>query len=175
MLRLQLQHAPMSLHHPLKTNKPNNNSDLKVGTMTANVLIKQQRITLNHWLRPTEFNMKFSPLPHNNACLVTLPKQVVMSQTPTLRAALTRQLESGTNRLIVDLHEVEYIDSSGLSILISALKVADKTAGEVVLLSPTNGVRALIELTQLHQIFTIFENKHSAIEHVCSPSAVSNH
>jgi len=111
--------------------------------------------------------MKFSPLALDNACLITLPKEMVMSQTPTLRAAITRQIEAGSNKLVLDLHQVEYIDSSGLSILVSALKLTQKKAGEIILLSPSAGVRALIELTRLHQIFTIYEDEAAAIEHIC--------
>jgi len=111
--------------------------------------------------------MNFFPLALENACLITLPKEMVMAQTPTLRAAISRQIENGSNKLVMDLHQVEYIDSSGLSILISALKLTKKHAGEVILLSPTPSVRSLIELTRLHQVFTIYEDKAAAIEHIC--------
>ncbi len=112
--------------------------------------------------------MKFSPLALDNACLITLPKEMVMAQTPTLRAAISRQIESGSNKLVMDLHQVEFIDSSGLSVLVSAHKLTQKRSGEVILLSPSPGVRSLIELTRLHQVFTIFEDKGAAIEHICS-------
>ncbi|WP_076411088.1 STAS domain-containing protein [Shewanella sp. UCD-KL12] len=112
--------------------------------------------------------MKFSPLTLDNACLVTLPKEMVMAQTPTLRAAISRQIESGSNKLVMDLHQVEFIDSSGLSVLVSAHKLTQKRSGEVILLSPSAGVRSLIELTRLHQVFIIFEDEDAAIEHICS-------
>ncbi|QYJ98979.1 STAS domain-containing protein [Shewanella alkalitolerans] len=115
--------------------------------------------------------MKFIPLAHHNAAMVVLPSQVIMSQTATLRMAIIRQLESGSHRLVMDLSQVEYIDSSGLSILISVLKKAKQLGGDVVLLSPTPGVRALIELTRLHQIFTLFENREAACEYICSPAS----
>ncbi|AQS38807.1 anti-anti-sigma factor [Shewanella psychrophila] len=111
--------------------------------------------------------MKFSPLALENACLVTLPKEMIMAQTPTLRAAISRQIETGSTKLVMDLHQVEYIDSSGLSILVSAHKLTQKHSGEVILLSPSAGVRALIELTRLHHVFTIFEDRDAAIEHIC--------
>ncbi|QFU23410.1 STAS domain-containing protein [Shewanella eurypsychrophilus] len=112
--------------------------------------------------------MKFHPLSLDNACLITLPKEMIMAQTPTMRAAIARQIETGSNKLVMDLHQVEYIDSSGLSILVSAHKLTQQRSGEVILLSPSAGVRALIELTRLHHIFTIFEDKDAAIEHICA-------
>lgn len=113
--------------------------------------------------------MQFTPLKESNACIITLPKEMLMTETPTLRAAILKQVQSGVTRLIMDLHQVEFIDSSGLSVLISALKQAQKEDGEVVLLSPSDGVRALIELTRLHQVFHIYEDQAEAINYICGP------
>ncbi|WP_299490234.1 STAS domain-containing protein [uncultured Shewanella sp.] len=113
--------------------------------------------------------MKFTPLKQANACLITLPKEMLMTETPTLRAAILKQISSGVTRLIMDLHQVEFIDSSGLSVLISAMKKANQEGGEVVLLSPSDGVRALIELTRLHQVFHIYESQPAAIDYICGP------
>ncbi|ABV86755.1 STAS domain-containing protein [Shewanella pealeana] len=112
--------------------------------------------------------MTFSQLAQNNACKITLPVEVIMTQTPTLRAAILQQIDAGMSQLIIDLHKVEYIDSSGLSVLISALKRVEKVNGEIVLLSPTAGVRSLIELTRLHQIFAIYEDETAAIDYICN-------
>ncbi|MCL1139541.1 STAS domain-containing protein [Shewanella pneumatophori] len=112
--------------------------------------------------------MTFSQLPQYNACKVTLPLEVVMTQTPTLRAAILQKINAGMTQLVIDLHQVEYIDSSGLSVLISALKRIEQLDGDIVLLSPTAGVRSLIELTRLHQIFAIYEDEAAAIEYICN-------
>ncbi|MEZ9597031.1 STAS domain-containing protein [Shewanella sp. 10N.261.52.F9] len=116
--------------------------------------------------------MTFSQLAQNNACKITLPTEVVMTQTPTLRAAILQQINAGMSQLIIDLSQVEYIDSSGLSVLISALKRIEQIDGDIVLLSPTAGVRSLIELTRLHQIFAIYEDENAAIEYICNESNV---
>ncbi|GIU51735.1 anti-sigma factor antagonist [Shewanella sairae] len=114
--------------------------------------------------------MTFSQLPQSNACKVVLPAEVVMAHTPTLRAAILQQINSGMTQLIIDLHKVDYIDSSGLSVLISALKKLEQVNGDIVLLSPTAGVRSLIELTRLHQVFAIYEDEQAAIEYICNES-----
>ncbi|MEZ9198454.1 STAS domain-containing protein [Shewanella sp. 10N.286.54.B9] len=112
--------------------------------------------------------MKFSQLAQNNACKITMPVEMVMTQTPTLRAAILQQIDMGMTQLVIDLHQVHYIDSSGLSVLISALKKVEEHDGEIVLLSPTSGVRALIELTRLHQVFAIYEDEAAAIDYICN-------
>ncbi|AEG09449.1 STAS domain-containing protein [Shewanella sp. SP2S2-4] len=118
--------------------------------------------------------MKFSPIEKQNASIVTFPTEMIMANTPTHRAALLRHMENGTNRLIINLEEVKYIDSSGLSVLISALKYAQLHDGEILLLSPSDNVRSLIELTRLHQIFTIYECQDAAIAHLSHSSMQVN-
>ncbi|QQX81834.1 STAS domain-containing protein [Shewanella sp. KX20019] len=115
--------------------------------------------------------MTFSPLAQNNACKITFPVEVIMTKTPTLRAAMLQQINAGMTQLVIDLHQVQYIDSSGLSVLISALKKVEEQDGEIVLLSPTAGVRALIELTRLHQVFSIFEDETAAVDYICNELA----
>lgn len=117
--------------------------------------------------------MTFSQLQQSNACKVTLPAEVVMTQTPTLRAAILQKINAGMTQLVIDLHQVEYIDSSGLSVLISALKRIEQLDGDIVLLSPTAGVRSLIELTRLHQVFAIYEDETAAIEYICNETEVA--
>ena len=71
---------------------------------------------------------------------------------------------SGQRHLVLDLGGVAFVDSSGLSVLVSALKAAKKVSGSVVLLNLTNGVRALIELTRMHEVFQIFADQQAAID-----------
>ncbi|MBT1442983.1 STAS domain-containing protein [Shewanella sp. JM162201] len=110
--------------------------------------------------------MKFHPLPKSHASLITLPNEMVMAQTPTHRAALLKHMESGATSLVLDLTDVRYMDSSGLSVLVSVYKRSRELCGEVVLVSPSDGVRALIELTRLHQIFDIYEDRQAAIRYI---------
>lgn len=98
-----------------------------------------------------------------NASLVTMPGNMTMNNAATLRGALLKLINNGTNKIIVDLHQVEYVDSSGLSVLVTAFQRLAQNEGEIVLLSPSNHVRSLIELTRLHQIFTIYEDKQAAL------------
>ncbi|MBX9920794.1 MAG: STAS domain-containing protein, partial [Mycolicibacterium frederiksbergense] len=56
--------------------------------------------------------------------VVTPAGRLNMVAAPTLRKELHAIVESGQTRLVVDLSEVDFIDSSGLGALISGLKVA---------------------------------------------------
>jgi anti-sigma B factor antagonist len=81
-----------------------------------------------------------------------------------LRKDVKDIVASGRARLLFDLKGVNFIDSSGLSVFVTALNAARAAGGDVALLGLTKDVRSLIELTRLHRIFTIHEDEAAAIE-----------
>ncbi|NKF51707.1 STAS domain-containing protein [Shewanella sp. WXL01] len=107
--------------------------------------------------------MKFEAKPNMRASLVRLPETMVMAQTPTYRAAIIDYIDRGNTRLAIDMSELQYIDSSGLSILISARNQVKKYCGEIVLLNPNPSVMALLELTRLHHIMDIYQDESQAL------------
>lgn len=64
---------------------------------------------------------------------------------------------------MLDLSGVTYVDSMALSALVSALKLARKKGGKLVLLRPTPPVRSLLEVTRLDLVFLVFEDEESAM------------
>lgn len=85
---------------------------------------------------------------------VTVRGAVDLESSPQLGAKLRSALQ-GTPALAVSLTEVSYMDSSGLATLIQALKLANRTAVKFRLLAPSDQVQSVLELAQLHQLFTI--------------------
>ncbi len=112
--------------------------------------------------------MNLNSQTQGNVDVVELPPRLVMADAPGARNALRELIGQGRRRLVLDLGNVAYIDSSGLSVLISTLKAAQAAQGEVVLLNPSAEVRALIELTRLHQVFEIFEDSAAAVTRLAS-------
>ena len=74
-------------------------------------------------------------------------------------AALVAVLERGDGSLHLDLERLDFLDSSGLSVLASLLKRARRRQGDVVLFNVGTRVRALLELTRLHEIFEMREDE----------------
>jgi anti-sigma B factor antagonist len=73
---------------------------------------------------------------------------------PAFRAALTERIEQGHRRLRINMEWVEFIDSSGLGALVSAIKRIGKD-GELRVCSVAPAVRAMFELTRLNRVITI--------------------
>jgi anti-sigma B factor antagonist len=86
-----------------------------------------------------------------------------MSNAPAYRHAIRDVIDGGRVRIVMDMTGVEFVDSSGLSVLISALKSARKVGGDVSLSGPSAEVQALIELTRLHHLFEIFADERAAV------------
>lgn len=61
----------------------------------------------------------------------------------------------------VDLSAVDFVDSSGLSVLVYAHKRATELAGEVVLFGASRRILRLLEITQLEQVFPVYADAES--------------
>ena len=80
--------------------------------------------------------------------------EVDMDSSPRLRDQIQGNLK-GTSSLKVRLKDVDYVDSSGIAVLIQGMKDAGKVGVPFALLDPTDNVRSVIELAMLQEVFTI--------------------
>lgn len=103
---------------------------------------------------------------HGSVDVIELPTRLSMSDAGSVRESLHELVKQGRENLVLDLGKVNFMDSSGLSVLLSARKNVTKTNGQVVLLNPSAEARALIELTRLHEVFEIFADKDAAVKHL---------
>ena len=86
---------------------------------------------------------------------VRLLGELDMSTAPQLREELLRLASDGATLVTVDLSELAFVDSTGLSVLITALKRLRQQGGEMALRSPTPGTRRVLEITGLTEVFPI--------------------
>ena len=83
--------------------------------------------------------------------------------TEALRDTVRDLLSKGQNRILLNLGEVNYIDSSGIGELVSAFTAAKKQGGEVKLLNLTKKVHDLLQITKLYTVFDVKDDEASAI------------
>lgn len=67
-------------------------------------------------------------------------------------------------KLVIDLSEVEYCDSSGLSAILLAFRILQSNEGFIRIASPTKNVKTLIEISQLDRVLTICNTVNEAIK-----------
>ena len=67
-------------------------------------------------------------------------------------------------KLVIDLGEVEFIDSSGLGSLVAGYRLVSSEAGDIKLSSPTPQTQSLFELTRMDKLFDVFDHHLKAAE-----------
>jgi len=80
-----------------------------------------------------------------------------------VRDAIRDLIGKGTKNILLNLGDVNYIDSSGLGELVSAFTTAKNQGTEVKLLNLTKKVHDLLQLTKLYTVFDIKDDEASAI------------
>ncbi|MFY9855717.1 MAG: STAS domain-containing protein, partial [Terracidiphilus sp.] len=80
-----------------------------------------------------------------------------------LRDAIRGLIGKGKKSVLLNMSEVNYIDSSGLGELVSAYTTAKNQQAEVKLLKLTRKVHDLLQLTKLYTVFDIKDDEASAI------------
>ncbi len=86
---------------------------------------------------------------------VRLLGELDMSTAPRLSDELVRLASDGPSMVTVDLSDLAFIDSTGLSVLITGLKRLRQQGGDLALRSPTPGTRKVLEITGLTEVFSI--------------------
>lgn len=85
-----------------------------------------------------------------------------LSNAAGLRDYLIEQVQQGHYNLAVDLGGVEFMDSSGLAVLISGLRRTREHDGALVLISPTASVKRVLTITGLDRVFDIYDSVEKA-------------
>ena len=81
----------------------------------------------------------------------------------TLREEVRKLLAEGKKKIVLNLAEVNYIDSSGLGELVSAYTAVKNSGGELKLLNLTSRVRDLLVITKLVTVFDVKDNEAAAV------------
>jgi len=80
-----------------------------------------------------------------------------------LKRELAQLVSEGHTRLLVDLDEVPFVDSTGLGALVSGLKAARQAGGDLRLLRPGEQTKVVLELTTLERILQSYDTVEEAL------------
>jgi anti-sigma B factor antagonist len=97
--------------------------------------------------------------------IVDISGQITLGQEIGLLRNTVRDLVAqGEKRIILNLAEVSYIDSSGLGELISSYTTVRNNGGQLKLMNLTKKVHDLLLVTKLYTIFDVKENEYMAVK-----------
>ena len=92
--------------------------------------------------------------------------EIHVSTAPHFRQGLEAMIERGDGLIGLDLSAVEFIDSTGLSVLLNGLRLVSQRGGRMALVCKNPTVLRLFEITSLDTTFDIVADRETAITHV---------
>ncbi len=81
----------------------------------------------------------------------------------TLRDSLKELIAKGDKKILLNLGEVSYIDSSGIGELVSGFTTVTNQGGQLKLLGLNKRVKDLLQVTKLYTVFEAFEDEAEAV------------
>ena len=103
-------------------------------------------------------------------CLVSLGGEVDLYTAPELKQELHRLVGKGAKRIVIDMSETTFIDSTTLGVLLSVVKRVRPEGGSVVLVCPDRNVKRIFEITLLDRVFAIVDSRDEAMAELSGES-----
>lgn len=101
-----------------------------------------------------------------NAAMIDLEGEVDVYTAPQLKQQIINMLDNNILHVIVNLTNVEYLDSTALGVLIGGLKRLRERSGTLDLVCPNPRIRRIFEITGLDKIFDIYSTEEEAMNKV---------
>lgn len=110
-------------------------------------------------------NLKIEERRINNVLILDITGKLRLGEgSAEFHTAIRKLAESGEKRIIINLANVSYIDSSGLGELVAGYTALKKNDGELKLLHLTTRVRELMVMTKLLTVFDAYEDEAEAVK-----------
>jgi anti-sigma B factor antagonist len=97
-------------------------------------------------------------------CVLDLSGRITLGEgSAYLRQMLKDTVSRGNTKIILNLGDVDYIDSSGIGELVSAFTTVRSAGGELKLLNLTKRVHDLLQITKLYTVFDVHSDERLAV------------
>jgi anti-sigma B factor antagonist len=103
--------------------------------------------------------------------VVSLEGEVDLYTAPELKQELHRLVGEGAKRIVIDMTQTTFIDSTTLGVLLSVVKRVRPEGGSVVLVCPDRNVKRIFEITLLDRVFTIVDTREEAFDEMASSAS----
>lgn len=86
-----------------------------------------------------------------------------------LRERVISLVDAGTRALLIDLHDVTYVDSGGIGALVEMYMYVTRRGGRFVLVRPSHCADRVLHITHLSSTFQIFDEEAAAVRSLTVP------
>ncbi len=95
---------------------------------------------------------------------VEVQGEIDVYTSPRVKETINELIEKGHYHLVINLEGVRYIDSTGLGVLIGALKKVREHSGRILLVCTNPQIKKIFNITGLVKIFEIFKDEDEAMQ-----------
>jgi anti-anti-sigma factor len=100
----------------------------------------------------------------SGAVVVRATGEITIEHSPSLHKSLVEICAQKPDKLVLNLSEVNHIDSSGVGTLVEIYRRIDRINGRMYLVGMTRQVRGVFEITKLDQFFLMADTEEEALE-----------
>src|SRR5579864_6389883 len=100
----------------------------------------------------------------DNTAIVDVSGDIDLASSPEVRKALLHEVRDNRRpRVVMNLSEVRYIDSSGVASLVEGLKASRDIGSRFILVGLNTSAREVLQLSRLLKIFEVYDNEEQAL------------
>jgi len=97
-----------------------------------------------------------------DASLLSLRGEIDVYTAPRLRQAIIDLVEGGATRIVVDMEKVDFLDSTGLGVLVGGLKRVRVKDGSLSIVTTQDKILKIFDITGLNRVFAIHASVDAA-------------
>ncbi len=119
-----------------------------------------------------DFNVEYTVTDGDDVVVLVISGPMDVETVPGLRDLIARLIEDGHRRLVLDVSQVDFIDSIGLGVIVGVVHRLRPHDGSLALVDPSAQVRRVLEITQLVRVVAVHESADAAVSAVRAGDAV---
>ena len=109
-------------------------------------------------------SMKVSTRQVDGVTILDLSGRITLGEgSVTIRDAVRDVLAKGSKKILLNLGDISYIDSSGIGELVSGFTAVRNRGGELKLLNLTKKINDLLQITKLFTVFDIYTDESTGV------------
>ena len=107
----------------------------------------------------------------DGVAILTLRGEIDVYTAPRMRQAIVDLVDAGSLNIVVDMEKVDFLDSTGLGVLVEGLKRVKTRGGNLTLVATQDKILKIFDITGLNKAFPIFSTRDDALKGVVAPEA----
>jgi anti-sigma B factor antagonist len=123
----------------------------------------QQTLLERRSVRRTTLDLSLDTRHENGHTIIEIGGEIDVYTAPKLRDRISELVADGNYNLVIDMENVDFLDSTGLGVLVGGLKKLRAHDGSMQLICTQERLLKIFRITQLAKVFAIYESQADAL------------